>query len=202
VYQYRTADKVCTKCERAIKLWGEHCATVEAGGPDTVVCRIAQVAYAWPGFYFGGRHDIAGMRELRDRLPDLFHALSRALAVEVIEEAAATSLGYAFREGLENLFWKPARPYPLADGQTGWFKDYAKYTEANRDLFRELYDTVARLLEAGYLCGVQDGRDILGGLAAGQTTIDELNEQNVTIGKAVQEAGRRQPLVKRKRGRR
>lgn len=192
----RKPEMPCHDCLEKMRKWDEYTARVNQQKETATV--MLKGAYHWyPGFYFGGpHHKLEGFDETRTELHKLFAELGELACTEKLDwkdnriEGAASlftrpDVRYPKQKG--EPYAKPAQ-YPTSDGEPSYHDLYGKIDARLLEVIRLLWDHTARFAEMAYLCGIQDGRDILFQLSSGQMSGGDFEERDMDIAKRVQNA--------------
>ena len=204
VVRFRAADSVCSACEKAIKNWNAYAERLASPGAGMVTVGMKGAYHWYPQFYFGGPNTTNDeLDDLRSTLAETFAEFGNALCVDVVPEESWSHGSLFPHPEVENPKWKSGTSdprllrYPCSDGSRGGCMSYGSIRKDHLDMLRKLWDATARFAHIAWLSGLQDGRDLLKQLAQGDITSDELQEKDVRIASAVQNAKRLHEAVKK-----
>ncbi len=198
----RKPDSVCHDCLTKIRNWDEHVASA-LSKPDKVVVNLKECYHWYPMFYFGGRSHNSELDQLRKTLGETLPALAQECCSDVLPRSEWRAAGDTVP-----LFPRPrieredgtAFYYPCSDGSGGDY-DAAKgvMTVRQLELLQTLWDACARFAHLAYVCGVEEGQDLLKQLSNGGMSVDDLQEQSIAIAKQVQSARQMHHAAKKQR---
>lgn len=165
VNRYRPAAEVCHTCQEHIKLGKQAIAEAKKTGPGNVWVR----GYHGTPYVHRGSIGWRGDPDCRD--------IGKALG-KVFKSIAVPSQGRdtAVDEDVFTLDVKIAARMRIDQGNN-WHQPDFQVPAEFLDAIRELYVDLCHVTAHAYEEGKQDGRNILDGLASGEISVRELNEE-------------------------